>query len=74
MFFQNVLLNKLNIIIVFQHFFKIFINAYKRYSLNESFFVDNRNKTSIILKRLIIIIINRDERFFKRRKIDSSLL
>ena len=60
----------LNIIIVFQHFFEIRINACKRYLLNESFSVDNRDKTSIIIKRSIIIISKKRERFVKRVKID----
>ena len=56
MFFQNVLLNKLNIVIVFQHLFKVRINAFKP-SLNESFYVDNRNKKLFIFRFYINYLI-----------------
>ena len=62
----------LNIIIAFQHPFKARINAYKRHPLNESFFVDNRDKISIIIKKPIIIISKRRERSIKKIKIDFS--
>ena len=55
------LLRILNIIIVFQHLFESFINAYKRYFLNESFFVDNRDKI------LIIIASKKRERSLKKK-------
>ena len=60
----------LNIIIVFQHLFKTRINAYKRRLLNESFFVDNRNKILIIIKKSTIIVSKRRERFIKKIKTD----
>lgn len=41
MFFQGVLLNELNTVTAFQYFFETLMNAYKRRSLSESFFVDN---------------------------------
>ena len=60
----------LNIIIVFQHPFKTHINVCKRYFLNESFSVDNRDKTLIIIKKSIIIVSKKRERPIKRVKID----
>ena len=60
----------LNIIIAFQHSLKTRINAYKRYFLNEFFFIDNRDKTLIIIKKSIIIISKKSERSIKRVKTD----
>ena len=63
----------LNIVIVFQYSFEARINAYKRRLLNESFFADNRDKTLIIIKKLVIITLKECERFLKRSRINSSL-
>ena len=52
MFFQNVLLNKLNIIIFFQYFFKTLINVYKYRLLNEFSFADNQNKTLVVIRKI----------------------
>ena len=62
----------LNIIIVFQHFLEVFINAYKRRLLSESFFVNNRGKTLIIIRKQAIIALKEYKRFIKKVKTDFS--